>query len=249
MMGQATEDTGDLVPGGGAGSLNLAASLQLALSPIALVHGNVIPLVGVMAWGWDAAAVVIFYWSENLIIGGLTLLKMLYKSPIGGLFSGLFFTVHYGGFCAVHGFLAMGLFGLDDGAVMPSLGWPFFFVFIELLVSVVRQVVNLSPPEWIWGFAGLAASHSVSFLTNFLWRGEHRNQTLHRLMTARYGRIIVLHLAIVFGGWGVLALGSPLPILMILIILKTSLDLRLHLREHGLTFEFWRRRQGLLADA
>ena len=33
-------------------------------------------------------------------------------------------------------------------------------------------------------------------------------------MTARYGRIIVLHLAIVFGGWGVLALGSPLPILM-----------------------------------
>ena len=41
----------------------------------------------------------------------------------------------------------------------------FLFVFIELLVSVVRQVVNLSPPEWIWGFAGLAASHSVSFLT------------------------------------------------------------------------------------
>ena len=107
MMGQATEDTGDLVPGGGAGSLNLAASLQLALSPIALVHGNVIPLVGVMAWGWDAAAVVIIYWSENLIIGASPTQDAVQESDRRPLLRALLHR-HYGGFCAVHGFLAMG---------------------------------------------------------------------------------------------------------------------------------------------
>ena len=54
------------------------------------------------------------------------------------------------------------------------------------------------------------------------------------LMSAPYKRIIVLHLAILFGGWGVLALGSPLPVLVILVVLKTALDLKLHLKEHGL---------------
>jgi hypothetical protein len=42
------------------------------VSPVALILGNLVPLVGVLAWGWDAAALVIFYWSENLVVGAIT---------------------------------------------------------------------------------------------------------------------------------------------------------------------------------
>jgi hypothetical protein len=42
-----------------------------------------------------------------------------------------------------------------------------------------------------------------------------------------------MHLAIVFGAGLVMWLGSPLPMLLILIVAKTILDIRLHEKERG----------------
>jgi hypothetical protein len=154
---------------------------------------------------------------------------------LGGVFAGAFFTIHYGGFCAVHGLFAMTFFGFDMDGALGDMNWPFVFVFVELLVGVVRQVLSQAPPEWLWGFAALAASHGVSFVTNYLWRAEYRATDLSRLMRAPYGRIVVLHIAILAGGFAVAALGSPLPILVILVVGKIALDLKLHLKEHGFT--------------
>jgi hypothetical protein len=50
-------------------------------------------------------------------------------------------------------------------------------------------------------------------------------------MAQPYARVVVLHLAILFGGWIALALGSNVGVLMLLIAGKTVLDLSLHLRE------------------
>ena len=52
------------------------------------------------------------------------------------------------------------------------------------------------------------------------------------LMQAPYPRIVVLHMAIVLGAFATIALGSPLLLLVILIVGKTLLDLKLHLKEH-----------------
>ena len=51
------------------------------------------------------------------------------------------------------------------------------------------------------------------------------------LMQRPYGRIVTMHIAIVFGAGFVMWLGSPLPILLILILAKTSMDLKLHHKE------------------
>ena len=61
------------------------------VSLVALVVVNLIPLIGVLLWGWDVGSLVVLYWSENLILGGYTIVKMLAVSPVGGLFSSLFF--------------------------------------------------------------------------------------------------------------------------------------------------------------
>lgn len=52
-------------------------------------------------------------------------------------------------------------------------------------------------------------------------------------MQLPYNRVLVLHLTIIFGAFPVMALGSPIWGLVLLVVLKTAMDLRAHLREHG----------------
>jgi hypothetical protein len=46
-----------------------------------------------------------------------------------------------------------------------------------------------------------------------------------------YGRIIVLHITIIVGAIPVMVLGSPIWALVLLLILKTGVDLKSHLKE------------------
>jgi len=46
-----------------------------------------------------------------------------------------------------------------------------------------------------------------------------------------YGRVVVLHMTVLFGGWIVMTLGSPLAALVLLVVLKTAADLRAHKAE------------------
>ncbi len=215
----------------GAGYSGLRRRVSLAV----LVLVNLLPLGGVLFFGWDVAALVILYWSENLVLGFYTLLKMLVTSPLGGLGRGLFFTIHYGGFCAVHGVFI--LLMLVDGEFdpMPAEPWPLFLVFPQLLVNVVLQVLSFAPREWLFAFAALVISHGVSFVANFLLGGERDKLSPRDLMGAPYGRIVVLHLAVILGGFGTMALGQPVAMLVALVVLKLGLDIKLHLREHRRT--------------
>jgi hypothetical protein len=52
------------------------------------------------------------------------------------------------------------------------------------------------------------------------------------LMTAPYSRITVMQLTLIFGGWVILLLGSPVPALALLVVLKTAVDFSAHNAEH-----------------
>ena len=198
---------------------------RLSPTVIALVLANLFPLYGVLALGWEVFPVMLLFWLENVVIGGFNVLKMLLSEPqnpvkwLGKLFIVPFFCVHYGMFTFVHGMFVMGLFGgqFKAGAVSPSVG-------------VVFRLIG----EQHLGFAVLAlvASHAFSFGWNYLWRGEFRSSSLQGLMAQPYGRVVVLHLAILGGGFLLLALHSPMAGLVVLIVLKIALDVRAHSKEH-----------------
>jgi hypothetical protein len=78
---------------------------------------------------------------------------------------------------------------------------------------------------------GLAVSRGISFATNYLGKGEYTRVNLPQLMAQPYGRIVVMHLTILGGGFLVMALHSPVAGLLLLVILKTMLDLRGHFSE------------------
>lgn len=204
---------------------------RVALASLVVV--NLLPLFGVLLWDWDVGAIVVLYWSENLILGAITLIKMLAKAPIAGLFQSLFFTFHYGAFCAVHGLFILNLMlGVDGDPFGDGNNWPFLLVFVELLVNVVNSVLANAPGQWLWVFAALAVSHGVSLVFNYFGSGEAGRMTLSKLMTAPYKRIVILHVAIIVGGMGIMALGEPIAMLVVLVLLKLAMDVVLHRREH-----------------
>jgi hypothetical protein len=162
----------------------------------ALVIANLIPVFGVLQLDWDVGAIVVLYWCENLVIGCYTIVKLFMAAGAGALLSMLFFMVHYGGFCGIHGVFVLSLTGFagdEPGSmdIMPEGTWP-------------------GPLEYV----GLKTG---------------------RIMTAPYGRILVLHIAIIAGGFLVITLGSPVGLLLALVALKIGMDIMLHRRSHRRT--------------
>lgn len=209
------------------------------LSTFSLIAVNLIPLMGVLFFQWDVALVVLIYWCENLIVGAYNLLKMATaaspseKSPFAKLFFLPFFALHYGGFCAVHGFFLVSLLSIGDGADHLMQGDHFGpFIFLQMLTGVVAYLWQEMGVELLWPIVGLVVSHGISMAENYYLDGEYRRVGLSKLMGAPYGRIVVMHVAVLFGAMLILHLGSPLPLLLLLIALKIGLDIQLHKRSH-----------------
>lgn len=204
---------------------------------VALVAANLIPLWGVVFWEWDAFNVVLLYWSENIVVGFYNILKMAFAKVshpaehLRKLFMIPFFSVHYGGFCAVHGSFILMLFK-EDSSFMNNTTWPCFFVFLQMLLNVIKHAYSIMSLEMRYAMGALFLSHGVSFVYNYLIKGEYARITSDRLMGSPYARIVIMHLAVLFGAFLTAALGSPVGILIVLVGLKTSLDVTFHMRQH-----------------
>ena len=72
----------------------------------------------------------------------------------------------------------------------------------------------------------------ASFLLNYVGRGEYKNATVGGQMFAPYLRVFVLHIVIVLGGAVLIGIRQPVFLVALLVVLKTAIDLGLHLREH-----------------
>jgi hypothetical protein len=210
------------------------------ISLIALVVANMLPIYGVFAFGWDAFSIVLLYWAENLIIGFYNILKMtvaFITNPLrnlGKIFLIPFFVIHYGGFVAVHGMFIFLLFGKDRGGSMFPAGhaWPCFLVFVQLLIGIIERCWTTIPKDMKFVFVSLFLSHGVSFVRNYLIAGEYKTSAQKDLMAQPYYRVVIMHIAILAGGIFTGMIGSPVGVLIVLIVLKTIIDVKFHLRQH-----------------
>ncbi|MCI5108185.1 MAG: DUF6498-containing protein [Pseudomonadales bacterium] len=188
-----------------------------SLSSLALIAANLLPLFGVLLLGWDIGELMLLFWAESAVIGFYNLLKMARVGKWAVLFFGPFFTGHFGGFMVVHLLFIYGFF-IND----PNAG-------TDIPVDqVLADFIALIP-----ALLGFFLSHGISYVSNFLGRQEYLGMTINAQMGQPYKRIIVMHVTIIFGGFLVMALGSTLPALMLIIGLKLWTDLYSHLKEHG----------------
>jgi len=218
--------------------MKLSNKVRFDIPVIALLAANTIPVWGVLFLGWDAFFIVLLYWAENLVIGFYNILKIAFAAvpnPLGHLsklFLIPFFTVHYGGFMAVHGFFIIMLFKKSVEPTMGARQWPCFLVFIQMLFNVIQQMYSIIPLQMKFAVLALFASHGVSFVNNYLLKREYTTAKPDKLMGSPYSRIVVMHITILAGGFLVMALGSPAILLVALVILKTIVDVNLHNRGH-----------------
>ena len=52
-------------------------------------------------------------------------------------------------------------------------------------------------------------------------------------MSEPYSRIIFMQMVLIFGGGLTMVLGSPVPVLLIMIVLKIFFDIKAHLKQHS----------------
>jgi hypothetical protein len=191
----------------------------LAISIVSLILVNLLPLAGVLFLGWQLFSVMFLYWSESAIIGFFNIFKMmqaegqtrvnieLNDKPIErwsrpGVIG--FFILHYSIFMVVH------------------------LMFIFALFKPAR----INPQQIALVFVFLFVSHGLSYLYNFIGKKEYQRISLSQLFVQPYGRIVLMHLTILGGGFAVKSLGEPLIALVIMIIIKIIIDLYAHLKEH-----------------
>jgi hypothetical protein len=198
----------------------------LTPSVAVLVGANLFPLYGVLFQGWKVFPIVLLFWLENVVVGVFFILRLLAARPqepagwAAKLFMVPFFTFHYGMFTMVHGVFVFALFGREMGPRVGDFPGP------ELVLKAFRTY-HLAP-----AFVALALSHAFSYVWNYLGKGECRTASIGALMAVPYGRVVVLHIAIIGGGFLVMALKAPLAGLALLLVLKICLDVAAHSREH-----------------
>jgi hypothetical protein len=211
-----------------------------------LVLANLVPLAGVLWFGWSVQTVLIVYWLENGVVGAFNVLKILHaegpdpvrpdevtapdgrrirlppatRSTIPARFQRVFlvpsFTVHYGIFWLAHGFFVLNL--------------PLFATAAAEETAAIDT--GPEPTQLFIVLVVLAISHGVSYRFNFIGRGEYRRVSPSQQVMAPYGRLVVLHVTIIAGGLAIAVTGAPAAAVVVLVLLKTALDLGFHLAEH-----------------
>ena len=204
-------------------------TLRKYYSTLSLIFVNLIPLYGVLTYGWNIHTLMILYWMENVIIGVFTVIKMLKAEGFADPRS--YVKVSLNG-------KPMSYFSHATSIVKRSFFIPFFMMHFGTftLVHGIFTLILFYSPEINWlgigiSFLSMIASHAMSYFTNFLGNQEYKKVSVEYLFVSPYPRVIVMHLTVILGAMFVLN-NHTMYALVLLIVLKTIADLGSHLFEH-----------------
>ncbi len=184
----------------------------------AAIAGAAVMAIGIVVFDWPAFTVLAFYWLENVIIGGFTALRILAAGARTerygeSLATTAFFSVHYGLFCTVHGIFVATLFG--GIRTMSSTADPLLLMVGRIagdrigLLVVAAMVVAAALDAWR-AMAALDADDP---------------KVIRHIMSEPYGRIVVLHVVLLSGGFLMAALKLPSLAALLLVAFKLVYDL------------------------
>lgn len=196
-----------------------------------LIAANLVPLVGVIAFGWSLHSLLVAYWLESGAIGTAYIAKIRHAEGIddprtipdwefngksASSFVGAsnaaiarFFVGHYGLFWAVHGLFVVVFYPAEFPTLQPA----------GLSAVVVAAI-------------GLIVYHAVSYRVNYIEGGEYERNGPVTLMVEPYSRVFVLHVTIVIGAIPISWFGAPAGAVAVMVLVKTIFDYMAHKREH-----------------
>jgi hypothetical protein len=204
----------------------------VARNPAAVIGlvADLAPIIAILFCGWGAAALIMLYWIENVVIGAYVVPRMIIANVgrhgplgvLGSLFGVPFFVFHYGVFCAVHGIFLLMFFHAQE----PVMASP------DMLVMLQRLFLgSLSFAQHMnWIVLIVAAAHGAAFVHDFLIKGGWKETTADQEMTGPYGRIIILHLSIFILGGALFLLGDPAIGALLLVLARAAWGLHTNMQ-------------------
>jgi len=189
---------------------------------------NAVPLIGVLYFEWSAINVLVLYWFENLMIGFCTLIRLVLHRRWTRK-RGYWRHSNRLGIQVNNKPAEMGLIGeYATGTFGFTLGHG---IFVGAIAMIVHQnypdqpMWQLSWEQVFRGAMAIAAFLGIELAIDLTRIRSASFAAIRDYAQARMGRIIVLHLAIIFGMMGMAWSGSPMAVLYVLIGLKTLADL------------------------
>lgn len=173
---------------------------RLTKGDIILIIANLVPVFGVWFLHWSAVEAFIVYALETLIIGVLTVLKMLVvtlfrkkdswynqgsSTQVSGLFFILFFILHFGIFASVQ----TTIFAQSAGITPPGKGMMhFFFHWYEYINKDIGFML-----------ISFSIAHLAKSFIPFIATREYKTISMMRLMFQPYGRIFIQQFTVILG--------------------------------------------------
>jgi len=180
---------------------------------VPVIVANSIPIVGVLAFGWDLRSIMFLYWFETAVVVFYSVLKIV---TVGGPMTLFWIPAHvatFAVFMSVHLMMILALGPSHGGGFFPR----------DAILDLLRRTWS--------GAVGLFVSHGISFVVNFLGNREYEHTTVDAQRAAPWNRLIIMHVTTIAGAWSVALLDAPEGALVTLAVLKIVVDLHAHLRE------------------
>lgn len=189
-----------------------------------LIVANLFPIYAVLFLDWEVGSIIIFYCIETFIIGLFNACKMLIcESNLSGLGLTLFFLFHYNMFVGIQFLFIASYFASPEKIVEEE------EININELISYTQESVDYL----FVGIIAIIISHGHSLFTNFYMGKEYVGKVADDFIFRPYGRIVLQQLIAIFGGAIILGFGSPMPLLIFLVVVKTIADLISHNLSHN----------------
>jgi asparagine N-glycosylation enzyme membrane subunit Stt3 len=193
---------------------------NFTVSDLIIIAVNLVPLLGVWFWEWNAKEMFLVYCLESVIAGLYNVLLMavigcirkrdVWNDTTGTIMPSyafiIFFIVHYGFFL----FIQLGIFisilkfpGLDGF----SSGFDFLFHFPKYLSKEALMVL-----------LGFVFSYGVMLVRKYIWSGAFRTVSLGMIMFLPYPRIFVQQFVVILGSFVLLFGGGASKIFMLVFV-------------------------------
>lgn len=219
-------------------------------SALALVGANLLTLVAAIIIGWDIATIVVLFWIENLVVGAFAVLRIVAATRRGAWFLAPAFTFLYALFCYLHAAFVIVLFlgdptDLGGGAgaaalralaaevapaalvLLASHAVSFLANFIvggemSRIRAVLRSWRESAPSARRWEARLLRGSMSGAVSVPHVGR---------ELIVGPFRRVLTLQATIVATALVLVFVQATFVAAVILVLVKTVIDLQAHLAE------------------
>lgn len=194
-----------------------------------LIAANLVPLLGVLFWGWDGKGIIVVYILETVVIGILNALKMLIVYFVNGLrnedesknsftqgVSGLglipFFLFHYNFFIFVQSVLFFAFSSMWEAGRGPE---PF---------NVIANFSLYLTEDNLIALGSLLLANMAYFITDFIVPRKYETQSMQSLMMAPYKRIFLQQFLVILGGFIFMLTGGIKLVMALFVVLKIVAD-------------------------